>query len=38
MQKMGETARSLVADSRGATDRALVAISALLGEHGAPRR
>ena len=38
MQKMGESARSLVEDSRGATDRALAVISGFLNEHGTPRR
>jgi 3-deoxy-D-manno-octulosonic-acid transferase len=38
MRTMGETARALVADSRGATDRALVAISSYLGERDAPLR
>jgi 3-deoxy-D-manno-octulosonic-acid transferase len=37
-QKMGESARALVEDSRGATDRALAVISGFLNEHGAPRR
>jgi 3-deoxy-D-manno-octulosonic-acid transferase len=38
MRAMGETARALVEDSRGATDRALTLISEFLNEHGAPRR
>jgi 3-deoxy-D-manno-octulosonic-acid transferase len=38
MRTMGETARALVEDSRGATDRVLEVISGLLNEHGAPRR
>jgi 3-deoxy-D-manno-octulosonic-acid transferase len=38
MQKMGESARALVEDSRGATARALAVISRFLNEHGAPRR
>ena len=38
MRTMGETARALVEDSRGATDRALAVISGFLNEHGAPRR
>jgi 3-deoxy-D-manno-octulosonic-acid transferase len=38
MRAMGETARALVEDSRGATDRALALISEFLNEHGAPRR
>jgi 3-deoxy-D-manno-octulosonic-acid transferase len=38
MRIMGETARALVEDSRGATDRALAVISEFLNEHGAPRR
>ncbi len=38
MRAMGETARALVEDSRGATDRALALISEFLSEHGAPRR
>src|ERR1700730_11158278 len=38
MRTMGEKARTLVEDSRGATDRALEVISELLNEHGAPRR
>jgi 3-deoxy-D-manno-octulosonic-acid transferase len=38
MQKMGESARSLVEASRGATDRALTVISGFLNEHGAPQR
>jgi hypothetical protein len=35
---MGETARALVDASRGATDRALVAIASLLGAGGARPR
>jgi 3-deoxy-D-manno-octulosonic-acid transferase len=35
---MGDTARSLVEESRGATDRALAVISGFLNEHGAPRQ
>ena len=35
MRAMGETARALVEDSRGATDRALAVISGFLNEHGA---
>jgi len=38
MRAMGEKARTLVEDSRGATDRALAVISGFLNEHGAPRR
>ena len=38
MRAMGESARALVEDSRGATDRALALISEFLNEHGAPRR
>jgi len=38
MRAMGDTARSLVEESRGATDRALAVISGFLNEHGAPRR
>jgi 3-deoxy-D-manno-octulosonic-acid transferase len=38
MRAMGDTARALVEDSRGATDRALTVISEFLDEHGAPRR
>ena len=38
MRAMGDTARALVEDSRGATDRALAVISEFLNEHGAPRR
>jgi len=38
MRAMGETARALVEDSRGATDRALALISEFLNEHGAPGR
>jgi 3-deoxy-D-manno-octulosonic-acid transferase len=38
MRAMGETARTLVEDSRGATDRALAVISGFLNEHGAPQR
>jgi 3-deoxy-D-manno-octulosonic-acid transferase len=38
MAAMGETARSLVEDSRGATDRALATISEFLNKHGSPRR
>jgi 3-deoxy-D-manno-octulosonic-acid transferase len=38
MRKMGESARALVEDSRGATDRALAVISGFLNEHGVPRR
>ena len=38
MRTMGATARVLVEDSRGATDRALAVISEFLDEHGAPRR
>jgi 3-deoxy-D-manno-octulosonic-acid transferase len=38
MRSMGEKARALVEDSRGATDRALAVISEFLNEHGAPRR
>ncbi len=38
MRAMGETARALVEDSRGTTDRALALISEFLNEHGAPRR
>jgi 3-deoxy-D-manno-octulosonic-acid transferase len=38
MRAMGETARALVEDSRGATDRALAVISGFLNEHGAPQR
>jgi 3-deoxy-D-manno-octulosonic-acid transferase len=37
MSAMGETARALVEDSRGATDRARAVISGYLNEHGAPR-
>jgi hypothetical protein len=35
---MGETARALVEDSRGATDRALAVISEFLNEPGTPRQ
>ncbi len=38
MRKMGESARALVEDSRGATDRAITVISGFLDEQGAPRR
>ena len=38
MRAMGETARALVEDSRGATDRALALISEFLNEHGALQR
>jgi 3-deoxy-D-manno-octulosonic-acid transferase len=38
MRTMGETARALVDESRGATDRARAAIAALLGERGARPR
>jgi 3-deoxy-D-manno-octulosonic-acid transferase len=38
MRIMGEKARALVEDSRGATDRALAVISGFLNEHGAPQR
>jgi 3-deoxy-D-manno-octulosonic-acid transferase len=38
MQAMGEKARALVEDSRGATARALSAASAFLQEDGAPSR
>jgi 3-deoxy-D-manno-octulosonic-acid transferase len=38
MRAMGETARALVEDSRGATDRALALISEFLNEHGASQR
>jgi hypothetical protein len=38
MRIMGATARALVEDNRGATDRALAVISGFLAEHGAPRR
>ncbi len=38
MRTMGETARALVDASRGATDRALVAIASLLGAGGARPR
>lgn len=38
MRTMGCTARALVEDSRGATDRALAVISQLLNEHGAPHQ
>jgi 3-deoxy-D-manno-octulosonic-acid transferase len=38
MRAMGQTARALVEDSRGATDRALAVISGFLNEHGAPRQ
>lgn len=38
MRTMGETARALVDQSRGATDRALLAIASLLGEGGARPR
>jgi 3-deoxy-D-manno-octulosonic-acid transferase len=38
MRAMGDTARALVEDSRGATDRALAVISGFLNEHGAPRQ
>jgi 3-deoxy-D-manno-octulosonic-acid transferase len=38
MRAMGETARALVDQSRGATDRALIAIASLLGEGGARPR
>ena len=38
MHAMGETARALVEDSRGATDRALAVISEFLNESGTPRR
>jgi 3-deoxy-D-manno-octulosonic-acid transferase len=37
-RKMGDSARSLVEASRGATDRALAVISEVLNEHGAPQR
>src|SRR3984893_9448735 len=38
MRKMGDSARALVEDSRGATHRALTMISGFLIEQGAPRR
>ncbi len=38
MKKMGESARSLVEDSRGATDRALTAIAGYLDNRGLPRQ
>jgi 3-deoxy-D-manno-octulosonic-acid transferase len=38
MRKMGESARALVEDSRGATDRAVAVISGFVNEHGALRR
>jgi 3-deoxy-D-manno-octulosonic-acid transferase len=38
MRAMGLTARALVDDSRGATDRALEVISGFLNEHGVPRQ
>jgi len=38
MRAMGETARALVEDSRGATDRALAVISGFLNGHGTPRQ
>jgi len=38
MRAMGDTARALVEDSRGATDRALAVISEFLNEQGAPRQ
>jgi 3-deoxy-D-manno-octulosonic-acid transferase len=38
MRTMGETARALVEDSRGATDRALAVISEFLNERGTPRQ
>jgi 3-deoxy-D-manno-octulosonic-acid transferase len=38
MRTMGETARALVEDSRGATDRAFAAISAYLNDRSAPPR
>ncbi|MDQ1408007.1 MAG: 3-deoxy-D-manno-octulosonic-acid transferase [Acidobacteriaceae bacterium] len=38
MRTMGETARALVEDSRGATDRALDVISEFLNERGTPRQ
>jgi 3-deoxy-D-manno-octulosonic-acid transferase len=38
MRRMGEKARALVEDSRGATDRAIAVISGFLNEPGAPRR
>jgi 3-deoxy-D-manno-octulosonic-acid transferase len=38
MRAMGQTARALVGDSRGATDRALAVISGFLNEHGVPRQ
>ena len=38
MRAMGQTARALVEDSRGATDRALAVISGYLNEHGVPRQ
>jgi 3-deoxy-D-manno-octulosonic-acid transferase len=38
MRAMGQTARALVEDSRGATDRALAVISGFLNEHGVPRQ
>jgi 3-deoxy-D-manno-octulosonic-acid transferase len=38
MRAMGETARALVEDSRGATDRALAVISEFLNERGTPQQ
>jgi 3-deoxy-D-manno-octulosonic-acid transferase len=38
MRTMGDTARALVEDSRGATDRALAVISEFLNERGTPRQ
>ena len=38
MRAMGQTARALVEDSRGATDRTLAVISGFLNEHGVPRQ
>jgi 3-deoxy-D-manno-octulosonic-acid transferase len=38
MRTMGQTARALVEDSRGATDRALAVISEFLNERGTPRQ
>jgi 3-deoxy-D-manno-octulosonic-acid transferase len=38
MRAMGDTARALVEDSRGATDRSLAVISEFLNGHGAPRQ
>lgn len=38
MRTMGDTARALVEDSRGATDRALAVISEFLDERGTPRQ